>query len=65
MNNLYNLFNQNNGMGNFMARLNEFRKTITGNPQEMVQNMLRSGKVTQAQYNQAAKLANEIMKNFK
>ncbi len=68
MNNLYGLFNKGMPMGNmgaFMARLNEFKKTITGNPQEMVQNMLNSGKISQAQYNNAVNMANEIMKNFK
>ena len=69
MNNLYGLFNGGTSpmgnMGAFISRLNEFKKTITGNPQDMVQNLLRSGKVSQAQYDNAVKMANEIMKNFK
>lgn len=67
MNNLYNLFNKApmGNMGAFMSKLNEFRRTLTGNPQEMVQELLRSGKVTQAQYDQAVQLTNQIMANMK
>ena len=52
-------------MGQFMAKFNEFKRTFTGNPQEMVQNLLKNGKVTQEQYNNAVNMANELMKNFK
>ena len=72
MNSLYSLLaNKGNmgqngaNMGGFLQRLNEFRKTITGNPQQMVQQMLQNGKISQAQYDQAVKMANQIMNSMK
>ena len=72
MNSLFQLFNKagnmgQNGpnMGGFIQRLNEFKKTINGNPQDMVQQMLKNGRVTQAQYDQAVKMANQIMNALK
>ena len=43
----------------------QFKKTFSGNPQQMVQNMLNSGKISQSQLNQYAQKANEIYKQFK
>lgn len=57
---LYNMMNQNNPYNNFMKQFNEFKKTITGNPQEQIQQLMNSGKITQAQYNQAVQRANMI-----
>lgn len=48
-----------------LERLIQFRKTFSGNPQQMVQNMLSSGRISQAQLNQYAQQANEIYKMFK
>jgi len=57
---LYNMMNQNNPYNNFMKQFNEFKKTITGNPQEQLQQLMNSGKITQAQYNQAVQKATMI-----
>ena len=71
MNNLYALFNQSakfgaQGAGNgFMDRFNAFKKTINGNPRDIVQSMLQNGRISQAQYDQAVQMANQIMKSFK
>ena len=43
----------------------QFKKTFSGNPQQMVQNMLNSGKISQSQLNQYAQQTNEIYKQFK
>ena len=40
----------------------EFRKTIQGNPQQMVQQLLQSGRMSQAQYNQLRQMAQEFQK---
>lgn len=48
-------FNQNN----FLQSLNQL-KSQGGDPNQMIQNMLNSGKVTQAQYNQAVQKAQQI-----
>lgn len=48
-----------------LQRLLEFKKMVNGNPQQMVQQMLNSGKISQAQINQYAKQADDIYKQFK
>lgn len=48
-----------------LQRLSEFKKMVNGNPQQMVQQMLNSGKISQAQINQYAKQADEIYRQFK
>lgn len=42
----------------------QFKKTFSGNPQQMVQQMLNSGKLSQAQFNQYAQQANDIMRQL-
>lgn len=48
-------FNQNN----FIQSLQQL-KSQGGDPNQMIQNMLNSGKVSQAQYNQAVQKAQQI-----
>ena len=48
-------FNQNN----FLQSLNQL-KSQGGDPNQMIQNMLNSGKVSQAQYNMAVQKAQQI-----
>lgn len=57
------LYNQhgNNPMTAFMQQFNQFRQTITGNPQHMVQQMLNDGRMSQQQFNQLSQQANAIM----
>ena len=55
MNPLYNSMNNN-----IVQQFNEFRKNFKGNPQQQVQQMLNSGKITQAQYDQAVQKANQL-----
>ena len=43
----------------FMQRLDQL-KSQGGDPNQMIQQMLNSGKVTQAQYDQAVKMAQQI-----
>lgn len=50
---------QNNPM---LQRLQQFRRTFTGNPQQMVQNLINSGRISQQQLNQYTQQANEIYK---
>ena len=58
MNPLYNAMNGNN----IIQQFNEFKKNFKGNPQEQVQQMLNSGKITQEQYNKAVAQANQLKK---
>lgn len=45
----------------FMNQVNELQKTFKGDPRAEVEKMLRSGQLTQAQFNQYAQTANRIM----
>lgn len=51
---------QNNPMSNFMQRFAQFKQTFSGNPQQMVQNLVNSGKVSKAQYDQAVQMAQQM-----
>ena len=54
---------QGNNMMQTIQRLQQFRNGFHGNAQEQVQQLLKSGKVSQAQYNQAVRIANTLQ-NF-
>lgn len=60
---LFNQMNQGGGFNpnQFMQSLNEL-KSKGGDPNQMIQQMLNSGKITQAQYNAAAQKAQQIMR---
>lgn len=60
------LFNQLGGMQSnpMLQRLIQFKQNFSGNPQQMVQNLINSGKISQSQVNQYAQQANEIYKNL-
>lgn len=45
---------------NFMSQLNELKAKV-GDPNQMIQQMLNSGKISQAQYNAAVQKAQQIM----
>ncbi len=62
------LFQQLNGtnQGNpLISRIMQFKKTFSGDPKQIIQNMINSGRITQAQVNQYAQQANEIYKLMK
>jgi hypothetical protein len=46
-------------------RILQFKKSFAGNPQQMVQQMLKSGRISQAQINQYVQQANDIYKMLK
>ena len=64
MNKLYEQLGPQNPMQNFMKQFEEFRKNFSGNPQDQVQQMLNSGKISQQQYNAAVQKANMIKNLF-
>ena len=47
-------------MNPLLQKFNQFRQMFKGDPQQQVQQMLNSGKISQAQYNQAVKMANQV-----
>lgn len=60
MNKLYEEMKPQNPYQNFMQQFQEFKKTFSGNPQEQIQQLLNSGKITQQQYNEAVQKANML-----
>lgn len=56
MNPLY----QQTGQNNVMQRFLQFKQQFRGNPQEQVQQLLNSGRVTQQQYDAAVQMANQL-----
>ena len=58
------LFNMMGGqqMGGLMQRLQQFQRMFQGDPRQQVQQLLNSGRVSQAQYNQAVQMAQQIQK---
>lgn len=67
MNPLFNLLGgnamNNSPLGNMMGFLqsfNQFRQTFSGNPQQQVQQLLSSGKISQDDYNHAVQMAQQI-----
>jgi len=58
---LYSMMNQNQP-NDFAKRFQQFKKSFNGNPQEMIQQMLNSGKITQDQYNKAVQIAQQFSK---
>lgn len=56
-----NMFGPFGGAMNFMNQFNQFRQGIQGNPQQMVQNMLQNGQMSQDQFTQLSNMANQIM----
>lgn len=49
------------GFGQMMQRFNEFKSTFQGDPRQKVQELLNSGQMTQAQYNQLQAVARMFM----
>lgn len=49
-----------NNAANIIQQFMQFKNSFKGNPQEQIQQMLNSGKITQAQYNNAVKQAQQF-----
>ena len=60
MNPLFQQMRPQMPQNNMIQRFMQFRQQFKGNPQEQVQQLLNSGRVTQAQYDQAVQMANSL-----
>lgn len=49
-------------MNQFMQNFQRFRQSMSGDPRQQVQNLLNSGRVSQAQYDRAVQMANQIQR---
>lgn len=54
------LFNAIGPQNNLLQRFQQFRQQFQGDPRQQIQQMLNSGKVSQAQYNQAVQQAQQL-----
>lgn len=56
------LYNQMTEMGgsDVISRFVRFRQSFQGNPQQIVQNMISSGRISQAQLDQAMQTAEKL-----
>lgn len=60
---LFNMMGGNNPIQNpMLQQLMQFKNSFKGDPRAQVQQMLNSGRVSQAQYDQAVQMANQIQK---
>ena len=62
------LFNVLGGSGmpnNFLAQFMQFKQNFKGNPQQQIQQMLNSGRISQQQYNNAVQMANQFKQFIK
>lgn len=50
---------------NLVQRFMQFRNTFRGNPQQQVEALLKSGRVTQEQYNNAVQMAKQLQNMLK
>lgn len=54
-----------NNMGQLLQNFQQFKSQFFGNPQQRVQQLLSSGQMSQAQYNQLAQLTNQLYPKIK
>lgn len=58
------IFNQFSGMGRFMEDFKNFKESFKGDPKEAVEKLMKSGQMSQQQFNSLAQQANQIMAMF-
>ena len=51
-----------NNLQQMMQRFQQFKRTFSGDPQQQIQQLLNSGRVSQAQYNQAVQMAQQLQR---
>lgn len=65
MNPLFQQFQANSQPNNIIGAVRQLQQTFSGNPQQEVERLMRSGKISQEQYNNAVRQANQIVRFFK
>ena len=60
-NNLYNAMGrQNNPLEQLAQQAKEFRKQFNGNPRQQVEQLLASGRMSQAEFNRYSQIAQQV-----
>lgn len=67
MNSIFSALNKNNNnSGNVLQQFQQFKKQMQGvNPQEEVQKLLQSGKISQEQLNKTQQMAQQMQRLLK
>lgn len=60
MNQLYQMMQGQNPMGGLLQRFQQFQQNFRGDPKQQVQQLLNSGRISQAQYDQAVQMAQQL-----
>ena len=63
-NHLYNQYKQpinDGGLSQIIEQAKQMRKTFNGNPQQVVQNLLNSGQMSQQDFNRLSQIANQVI----
>ena len=60
MNPLFQQMNPQNGTKSIVSQIQNLKKNFHGDPQQVIQQMLNSGRISQQQYNEAVQRANQI-----
>lgn len=60
---LYNMIG--NPTNNFLSQFQQFKQNFKGDPQQTVQQLLQSGRISQDQYNRAVQMARQFQQFIK
>lgn len=63
-NSIYNGPNQTN-LSNLLSQFNQFRQSFSGNPQQQVQQLIQSGRMSQQQFEALANQATQLRQLLK
>lgn len=61
---LYNQYRQpinDGGLSQIIEQAKQMRKTFNGNPQQVVQNLLNSGQMSQKTFNELSQIAQQVV----
>ena len=64
-NGLFKALGGNSNMGDMLGMIQQFqqfRQNFRGDPRQQIQQMLNSGQISQAQYNQAVQMAQQLQR---
>lgn len=59
---LFGMMHNQMPMNGLLQKFQQFQRMFRGDPQQQVQQLLNSGKVSQQQYNQAVQMAQQLQK---
>lgn len=64
-NSLFDSYGKQNNISQMVNDFNNFKNSFKGDPKAEVERMMRTGQLSQEQFNQYAQMANELSKYIK